>query len=97
MKPMKVAEDILPIGQFKSRAAEVLGRLRRDHRPIVITRNGRPAAVLIAPDEFDRLQQHQMFMEAVREGLAEAERGEVMDDEVLAGELDAEFRRLGSP
>ncbi len=71
--------------------ARVLRRLRTEQRPIVITLNGKPAAVLITPEEFDRLYERERFVEAVGKGLADAEAGRVVDDEALSGELDAEF------
>lgn len=94
MKPMQVSEDILPIGEFKAQVSRVLRKLHEAQRPIVITQNGKPTAVLITPEEFDRLREHDRFLEAVREGLADSEAGRVVEDEALSGELEA---ALGSP
>jgi predicted transcriptional regulator len=47
--------------------------------------------VAITPEEFDRLQEHDRFMAAVQEGLADSEAGRLIDDEALAAELDAEL------
>ncbi len=55
MKTLHISEDIIPIGKFKARAAQVLRQLKDDQRPIIITQNGSPAAVLLTPEEFDRL------------------------------------------
>lgn len=87
MKPIHISEDIVPLGTFKSQASKILRRLHDEDRPIVITQHGRPAAVLLRPEEFDRLSERQRFLEAVREGMAESERGEVIADEDL--DLDA--------
>ena len=57
----------------------------------MITQNGRPAAVLLTPDAFDRLGERARFLEAVREGLADSEAGRVLDDKELTAELDEEF------
>ncbi len=91
MKFFQVSQDILPVGELKTHTSRVLRRLRNAQRPIVITLNGKPAAVLITPEEFDRLYERERFVEAVNRGLADAEAGRVVDDEVLSGELDAEF------
>ena len=88
MKSLQVAEDILPLGEFKTRASQVLRKLREVQRPIVITQNGKPSAVLITPEEFDRLHEHDRFLEAVYEGLADSEAGRVIEDEQLTEELD---------
>lgn len=89
MKSMQVSEDILPIGKFKVQISRVLRKLREAQRPIVITQNGKPAAVLITPEEFDRLREHDRFLEAVHEGLVDSEAGRVVEDEALTGELGA--------
>ena len=89
MKSLQISEDILPIGKFKTQASQVLRKLREAQRPIVITQNGKPTAVLITPEEFDRLHERDRSLEAVREGLADSEAGRVVEDKVLTRELDA--------
>ncbi|MDQ2695861.1 MAG: type II toxin-antitoxin system Phd/YefM family antitoxin [Pseudomonadota bacterium] len=97
MKTPHISEDILPLGQFKTRASEVLRRLRNARRPIVITQNGKPAAVLIAPEDFDRLVEREQFLTAVQEGLADLEAGRWMDDAALSQELDKELGPVQAP
>ena len=70
----------------------MINRLRTAKRPVVITQNGKPAAVLITPEDFDRLQETTRFITAVREGFADSEAGRLVDDAALTRELDAEFR-----
>ena len=92
MKQLHVSQDIVPIGEFKAHASRLLRDLRNDKRPLVITQNGRPAAVLLTPEEFDRLSEREQFLSAVREGLADSEAGRVISDVDLTDELD---RALG--
>lgn len=94
MKPLHVAEDILPIADFKARASEVVRRLREHGRPVVITQSGKPAAVLLSPQEFDRLTHRARFLEAIDEGLADAKAGRVLSDDELGRTLDAELGKL---
>jgi prevent-host-death family protein len=96
MKPMHLAEDILPIAQFKARVSEVVRRLRQHGRPVVVTQNGRPAAVLLSPEEFDRLTARARFSAAVAEGLADVEAGRLVADEELDAQLDDAFGKLDS-
>src|SRR5438105_3369762 len=91
MKPIEVTNDILPIASFKARASEIIRSLRTRGRPMVITQNGKPAAVLLSPEDFDQLTYAERFREAVREGLADVGAGRVIDDEDLDEVLDAEF------
>ena len=92
MKPVQLSRDIVPLATFKSQASQIFRQLREQKRPVVVTQHGRPAAVLITPEEFDRLQEHDRFVAAVREGLADSEAGRLIDDEELTAELAAELR-----
>ncbi|WNG15699.1 type II toxin-antitoxin system Phd/YefM family antitoxin [Cystobacter fuscus] len=94
MKPLHISEDILPIADFKARASEVVRRLKEHRRPVVITQSGKPAAVLLSPEEFDRLTHRARFLDAVGEGLADAEAGRTVSDEALGKLLDDEFGKL---
>jgi antitoxin YefM len=78
MKQLLVAEDIVPIGQFKGQAARWLKRVNETGQAVVITQNGKPAAVLLSPGEFDALQERHRFLESIAMGLADAEAGRVM-------------------
>src|SRR5438552_7583864 len=88
MKTIMVAEDILPIATFKAHASAVVRSLRTRGRPMVITQNGKPAAVLVSPEEFDRLQAGREFRAAVREGLADEKAGRTVSDRELDRILD---------
>ena len=91
MRELQISEDILPVGEFKTKVSRVLRRLQATRRPFVITQNGKPAAVLLAPEEFDRLNEHARFIEALDEGLADSAAGRVVEDGELARELDETF------
>ena len=94
MKAIQLSRDIVPLTHLKTHASEIFRQLRSDHRPVVITQNGRAAGVLLAPEDFDRLQERDLYLSAIREGLADAAAGHGVDDEELARELDEEFGPL---
>ena len=45
---MPLREDIRPVTYMKARAADLLEQINRDGRPVVITQNGEPRAVMLA-------------------------------------------------
>lgn len=94
MKPLQISQDIVPLAKFKSQASQIFRQLREQKRPVIVTQHGQPAAVLITPEEFDRLQEHDRFMAAVQEGLADSEAGRLVEDEDLVAALDTEFGPL---
>ncbi len=94
MKPFSTADDIVPLNDFKARASQLFRQLREGQRPLIITQNGKPAAVLISPEEFDRIRERDRFADAVSAGLADSAADRLVDDEELGAELDAEFGSL---
>lgn len=59
----------------KDRFSEFVDRVDREHERVVVTRNGRPAAVLISPDDLESLEETLSLLsdrKAIRE-LVEAE------------------------
>ena len=94
MDGVRVSEDIVPLSDFKARASEWLKKAARTGAPIVITQNGRAAAVLMSPGEFDALTERARFVRAVTEGLGDADAGFVTDHECMVAEME---RRYGSP
>lgn len=74
-KPLRISDDILPIGEAKAQLSSIVRGLGERGRPVVITQHGRPACVLLTPDEYDRLTYRDRVRAAVEEGLASIEAG----------------------
>ncbi|MFO8073922.1 MAG: type II toxin-antitoxin system Phd/YefM family antitoxin [Polyangia bacterium] len=91
MSGLKVSEDIVPMSEFKARAKEWLGRVARSGAPVVITQNGRAAGVLLSPRAYDLLTERARFVEAVGEGLTDANAGRVTPHEEIVAELAERF------
>jgi len=88
MKKISVANDILPIGKFKKNLSNWFKSLGEAGRPLIITKNGKPAGVLLSPAEYDDLVYRRAFVDSVDRGLSDAEDGRVMSSQVLLEELD---------
>lgn len=53
---MIVMSETLPLANVKSKFSEMVDRVEHTHDRIIVTRNGRPAAVLISPEELESLE-----------------------------------------
>jgi antitoxin YefM len=51
-----VMSETLPLANVKSKFSEMVDRVQHTHDRIIVTRNGRPAAVLISPEELASLE-----------------------------------------
>ena len=94
---LQVSKDILPLGEFKAKASQVLRELHENRRAVVITQNGRPAAVLITPEDFDLLHERDRFLEAVQEGMEDVAAGRVTENRYLAKKYDLDPGSVHEP
>ena len=51
-----VMSETLPLAEVKAKFSEMVDRVEHTHDRITVTRNGRPAAVLISPEELTSLE-----------------------------------------
>jgi antitoxin YefM len=49
--------ETIPFTEVKAHLSELVDRVAREHDRVVVTRNGRPVAVLISPDELAGLEE----------------------------------------
>ena len=53
---MNISRDIKPVTYLKSRASDLLKQINETHRPVVITQNGKPRAVLQDPESYENMR-----------------------------------------
>ncbi len=53
---MNITNDIRPITYLKSKTADVLKQINETHRPMIITQNGEPKAVLQDPESYENMR-----------------------------------------
>jgi prevent-host-death family protein len=51
-----VMTETLPLAEIKAHLSEIVDRVEEQHERVTLTRNGRPAAVLISPDDLEALE-----------------------------------------
>jgi len=84
-----VMSEALPLANVESRFSELVDRVEHTHDRIVVTRNGRPAAVVISPDDLASLEDTLELLSdpiAMKE-LAEAPSAHANGDYVTGDEL----------
>ena len=53
---MNISRDIKPVTYLKARTADLLKQINETHRPVVITQNGEPRAVLQDPESYENMR-----------------------------------------
>ena len=52
-----MSADHVPLAEVKNRLSEVVDRLEREHGRVVITKHGRPAAVMLSLEDLESLEE----------------------------------------
>lgn len=74
--------ETIPFTEAKAHLSELVDRAMREHERFVLTKNGRPAAVLLSPEDLESLEetveilQDRGLMESIRRSRREAAEGE---------------------
>ncbi len=67
----------MPLADVKNRISEVVDRLEREHGRVVITKHGRPAAVVLSIDDLESLEE---TLDVMGNALLMADIREALDD-----------------
>ena len=76
---MDITKDIRPLTEFKRDTSRFVTHLRETGRPSVLTVNGKPSLVVMDAGAWQAMQdriEHAETVAGIREGLAQARRGE---------------------
>ena len=79
----------MPKANRKARASQFLRNVKGRREPLVITQNGRPAAVVLSPAAFEEMRAHQSDLEAIAEGLASARAGHLVEHRKVKAWLES--------
>ncbi|MDO8667131.1 MAG: type II toxin-antitoxin system Phd/YefM family antitoxin [Gemmatimonadales bacterium] len=75
MARVRLTQDIRPLAEFRANLAAVVTQVRRTGRPVVLTQNGRSAAVLVNVQEYEALLDRLELLQDIRQAEAQLARG----------------------
>lgn len=55
MNRIQLEEDIQPLSEFRSRVAHYLEKIKKDKRPLIITQNGKSAAIVLDVSVYEKM------------------------------------------
>ena len=73
MRAIKIADDVKPLSDLKTKAGAIVRQAEETGRPVIITRHGRSVAVVMSVEAYDEFQTLAARAELQR-AVAEAER-----------------------
>ena len=82
---MKMEQDIRPVTWLKNRTREMLDQINETRRPVIITQNGKPRAVIQDPKSYESTMEALAMMKLLALREREVEEGKLIpQDEVFA-------------
>ena len=89
---MSLEKDIRPISYLKSKAADLLKQVNDTHRPVVITQNGEPRAVLQDPASYQSMRNALGLLKLIAQGEDAVRAGRVKSQEDVFTQLEERLR-----
>ena len=86
---MKISSDIKPISYLKSHTADILKQINETHRPIVITQNGEPRAVVQDPDSYDNMRNAIGILKLISQGEGDIRQGRSRDQDEVFKDIES--------
>jgi antitoxin YefM len=81
MTRLKLEQDIKPLSEFRAHAATILEEMHKTGRPLVITQNGRSAAVVLDVAAYDALMEKMELLEEIRIAEGQLKEGKGIENE----------------
>ena len=72
---MNISEDIKSITYLKSKAADLLKQINNTHRPVIITQNGEPKAVIQDPKSYESMRNALSLLKLIAQSEEEIKKG----------------------
>ena len=74
---MNISTDIKPVTYLKAKAADLLKQINETHRPVIITQNGEPRAVLQDPKSYENMRNAIGILKLISQGEGDIRNGRV--------------------
>lgn len=89
---MSIARDILTVTEMKTRAPQLLARLNEERRPVVITQDGKPRAVMMDVESYEELRRAIAMLKLIAQSQEDFRKGRWSTHEDVAARLRKRFR-----
>jgi len=85
---MNITNDIKSVTYLKSRAADLLNQINETHRPVIITQNGEPRAVLQDPESYENMRNAIGLLKLISQGESDVRNGRLKSQEEMFKDIE---------
>ena len=89
---MNISRDIKPVSYLKAKAADLLKQVNETRRPVIITQNGEPRAVLQDPESYENMRNAIGILKILSISEEEAKKGEVVPSDAVFERVQKKLR-----
>ncbi|MBI4585626.1 MAG: type II toxin-antitoxin system Phd/YefM family antitoxin [Planctomycetes bacterium] len=91
---MDYVKGIEPVTVLKTKSAELIRKARESKKPVVITTNGRPSAVLVDVESYQRQRNALLLLKLLAQGDQEVRRKKIKSHAQAKKHFQATLKRL---
>lgn len=88
---LNLETDVQPVSDFRANAAQLLNQIRETGRPLLLTQNGRGAAVLLHVSDYQALIDENETLRDLRRGLLDMAEGRTVPHDEARARLLARY------
>ena len=92
MKRVQLDKDIQPLSEFRANAASMIEKIKKEHRPLVITQHGKSSAVLLDVSDYEQMIDTIELLQEINQARQEIKDAKGVEHEEVMNSLK---RRLG--
>ena len=89
---MNITSDIKSVTYLKARAADLLNQINETQRPVIITQNGEPRAVLQDPKSYENMRNAIGILKLVAQGESDIKDGKVRTQEDVFKDIEKKLK-----
>jgi prevent-host-death family protein len=90
---MKISQDIRTITELKAQAARLLDQVNAEKRPVIITQDGKPRAVMMDVVSYESLRDALGLLTLVAQGEEDIRAGRVLKHAEVVRRLERKYGR----
>jgi len=90
---MNITSDIKPVTYLKSKAADLLNQINTTRRPVIITQNGEPKAVLQDPESYENMRNAIGLLKLISQGENDLRHDRARVQEDVFKDIESELKQ----
>ncbi|MEX0680291.1 MAG: type II toxin-antitoxin system Phd/YefM family antitoxin [Balneolales bacterium] len=94
MKRIHLDKDIQPLSAFRANAASIIEKVKKDHRPVVITQHGKGSAILLDVSDYEDMVDTIEMLQEVNQARRELDQGKGIPHDIAIKSVRERLNQL---